>query len=197
MIYIGGIDYYCLECQIFLNNPIANLPKIEYDGRCSLIGRFERGTDTRAILALLFSYLQKNYPFVNQITFEDYSSRTCADQREIDLAAFHYVFDLKTWYMTHMNARFAEPSEQIVFNKKTSEFQESKKATSWAKYDSFVTMRHPLPEKEMQEMFQASKTWTEFFNAMKSRVEMGDLCTYMAPWISTFVRSFANLQMEL
>ena len=40
MIYIGGLDSWCLECQIIRENPVANMPKIEYDERCSLSGRF-------------------------------------------------------------------------------------------------------------------------------------------------------------
>ena len=68
LIFIGGIDTYCVEFQIFPDNPIASLSKIAYDEKCSLTGRYERGTDTHTLLSLMFSYIQDNFPYVKVST---------------------------------------------------------------------------------------------------------------------------------
>lgn len=196
MIYIGGIDYYCLECQIVNNSPIANLAKIMYDNRCSLTGRFDRGTDTIAIMQLLLSYIQKMYPYVNQITFDDYSYRSCNESHQIDLAPLYYVLDMKTWYMSKMDATLYDPVEKQLFEHRTRAFQTSKSETTWETYDEFVTSRHPLPEEDMMELFAFEHTWQDFFQALKARVGLPNLCVYMSPWITNFVKVFAKLQFH-
>ena len=196
MIYIGGIDTYCLECQIIKENAVANLPKIIYDEKCSLTGKFERGTDTLMLMTLLVNYVKEKYTYVSAITFDDYSTRECTPAVHIELAPFYFVFHEKTWYMDRMDAYVFDPVEKDDFITKTNKFQEAKKETSWEQYDSMVTTKHPLPESEMRALYDSSETWLEFFNALKSAMkkDMHALCLYMYPWITSFVQTVAKLK---
>jgi hypothetical protein len=223
MIYIGGLDSWCLECQIIRENPVANMPKIEYDERCSLSGRFvpcesyklglfsdygpsahntkisnlnvrgSGGVDTIGIMALMISYIQNKFPHVTHITFDDYSRRNCDDRQSIDLAPFYYLFDGKTWYMNKMGAQFFNTSDLEYFTNATKRFQELKPTMTWEDYDACVNTAHPLPDTEMRTIFEESPTWFVFFNELKKRVDIADLCIYMAPWIKDFVKRKAGL----
>lgn len=196
MLYIGGLHTYCIECQVIYDSPIANLAKIEYDETCSLTGRFKRGSDTVGILELLLSYIHNNFKHVRQLQFDDYSYRECDDRRRIDLATFSYVFNEKTWYMKTMGAKFADPTDTETFLQANKKFQEKKAATSWMEYDHYVTTAHPLPEEEMKKFFEESATWKSFFHALKSRLDIAELCVYMEPWIQQFVKEMARLQFS-
>jgi hypothetical protein len=196
MIYIGGTDTYCIECQLFKHSPIANLPKIMYDEKCSLTGKFERGTDTLRIMSLLISYIQDTYPHITSITFDDYSTRECEHGVHIELAPFYYALYNETWYMNRMNAYVYNPIEKDIFETKTLEFQASKKTTPWEIFDSFVTTKHPLPIGQMVDLYNVSKSWLDFFNALKAALKnnMKTLCEYMYPWIVSFIYKFAHIR---
>lgn len=196
MIYIGGIDTYCLECQVFKHRTIANLPKIMYDEKCSLTGRFEHGTDVMRIMSLLITYIQDTYPHVTAITFDDFSTKECEHGIHIDLAPFYYAFHNETWYMNRMNAYIYDSIENDLFRSKTTQFQATKASLRWEEFDAYVTTKHPLPQSQMIEIYNGSKSWFDFFNSLKAALknDMKILCDYMYPWITSFVQRFANLR---
>lgn len=193
LLYIGGTNYYCLECQIFKDNPLANLAKIEYNASCSLTGKFERGHDVFVILSLVMTYIKENYKHITTLLFDDYSYRNCSSSLEIDLAPFHYAIDGKTWYMSKLNAYFIEKSEELEFLAKDTQFQASKSTTSWEKYDSLVTTPHPLPIDNMITIYSESETWKDFFSRIRQTMPIETLCTYMAPWITNFIKNQAKI----
>jgi hypothetical protein len=193
LLYIGGINYYCLECQVFNESAQANLSKIEYNAQCSLTGKFERGHDTIAILSLLVSYIVKNFKHITSLVFEDYSYRNCSESLDIDLAPFHYALDGKTWYMSKMDAYFLDSSDAKEFQLKNLLFQDSKASTNWIDYDMFVTTEHPLPLDTMKLIFKEASTWSDFFQRLRTSAPIEVLCKYMAPWITNFIKTKANL----
>ena len=191
MIFIGGLDSWCISAQVIHAEPIASLSQIVYDEACSLSGRYKRGIDTQHVLALTLSYIHNTFPHITQIAFDDYSQRSCDERQRIDLASFYYVFYGATWYMAKMGATFQNKSDDDTFVRQTRRFQELK--TSWEDFDKYVTTAHPLPVATMKQLFDESSTWQLFFNKLKERVDIGDLCFYMAPWIDTFVTTMTGL----
>lgn len=197
MIYIGGAHTYCLECQIINKESIANLCKIQYSETCSLGSRFERGKDTKTILGILVSHIRKNYPYIKHLKFEDMSYRECSDSgHSISLADFYYLLHGETWYMKHMGATFAETKDQTNFIALHERFRQRKTTLGWNEFDTYVTAKHPLPENEMQALYETTATWQDFFNALLERVDIGDLCIYMAPWVKTFMHRVAQIKFH-
>lgn len=194
LIYIGGTQSYCLECQLFQGNPIGHLSKIIYDEKCSLSGKFERGTDTKAIIALLFSYLQKEYAFVKKLTFQDMSNRECSEQQTIDLASFYYLLYGQTWYMRQMAATIVNVKQHDTFIKATKSFDEKKATISWPEFDTYITSNHPLPEDTMIKLYNNSKSWLEYFTTLRDQIGVEELCSYMAPWVTRFIKEMAQIQ---
>jgi hypothetical protein len=195
LLYIGGVDTYCIECQIEPTSPIGLLSKIEYDEKCSLSGRYERGTDTITIITLMLEHIQQNYPYVKQLTFDDYSYRECAPGIYIDLAYFYYALYGETWYMKKMGAYFMSEADRSAFENLHTAFQKSKETTSWALYDRYATTEHPLPVEQMQKLYTETSTWTTFFTMVRDAVgDIGVLCAYMQPWITTFIKEHAKLR---
>jgi hypothetical protein len=196
LVYIGGAHFWCLECQIFPDTPAANLSKIEFNEGCSLSGRFERGKDVKTLMRLLMSYLRIEYPFVSSLQFNDYSYRNCTGAQTIDLAPFYYILYGKTWYMAHMDATFVEESEAVRFAEAAERFNLLKLRMTWKEFDAHVTSAHPLAVAEMESLFTTHETWQSYFTALLARVGIGRLCSYMAPWITTFVSKIGKLRFH-
>ena len=190
MVYIGGIYKYCIECQVFPNNQVAVLSKIEYDEKCSLSGHYERGTDTLTIISLVIGYIHDKFPLVKQLMFDDYSSRECKEKCHIDLASFYYALYGETWYMKKMGATFMKEIDKVKFQKAHETFQKSKEISRWEDLDQFVNYNYPIPVETVQKLFQESTTWTAFFSSLRDEVnDISKLCVFMQSWISTFIRN--------
>ena len=55
-------------------------------------------------------------------------------------------------------------------------------------------MAHYVPPAITVSSVKAStKTWQSFFQALLNKVEIADLCIYMTPWITNFVKKYAKL----
>jgi hypothetical protein len=193
MIYVGGINSWCIEIQIFPDSPIAQMPKIAYDEHCSLNGRLKRGIGVLGLLALAISYIQKEFPHITKIQFDDCSYRECVEGQNIELAYFYYALYGETWYMNKIGARFLNESDKTRFELSTNTFQQLKNEMTWEMYDQYVNTAHPLAVDEMRTLYDNSKTWINFFQSIKHRVEIEDLCLYMAPWISNFIKNKTKL----
>lgn len=191
MIYIGGLDSWCISAQVIHSDSIASLC---HDEGCSLSGRYRRDIGTQHIVALALSYIHDNFPHVTHITFDDSSKRSCGDLQSIDVPSFYYVFYGATWYMVKMGATFLNASDEELFTRQSQRFQELKR--SWEEFDSHVTTEHPLPLETMKQLFNESSTWEVFFNQLKERVDIGDLWFYMAPWIDAFVKKLTDLHFH-
>jgi hypothetical protein len=196
MLYIGGVHFWCLECQIFPDKKVANLPKIEYNDGCSLSGKFERGKDIKIIMHLLLSYIQDNYPIVNAIHFNDFSFRNCNATQTVDLAPFYYLLYGKTWYMRHMDATFVEDDESLKFAEASERFQEMKIKMKWEDFDSYITTKHPLSVAEMKLMFESNTSWSSYFLELLEKTDMGVMCLYLAPWITNFVAKVGKIRFH-
>ena len=195
LIYIGGIDTYCIECQIEPANPVGLLSKIEYDEKCSLTGRYERGTDITTIMTIMLEHIQSKFLYVKQLKFDDYSYRECGPGIHIDLAYFYYALFGETWYMKKMGAYFMSEADKQMFERRHSDFQKSKETMSWAQYDRYVTTEHPLQVNRIQKIYSETTTWTSFFTILRDAVDdIGSMCIYMAPWITTFIKERAKLR---
>lgn len=196
MLYIGGPTTYCLECQIE-NSSEGFLSKIAYDEFCSLTGRFERGIDTKSILSVMMAYIRENYPHVQILHFNDFSTRECASKISVDLPSFYYVLYNQTWYMKNMNAWFKNAKDKELFDLRSKQFQEKKQTMSWNDFDKYVNVKHPFAEEEMRTMFEEAKTWTEYFTNLRNRMDdMSAFCEYLSSWITEFVNRVVGLRFS-
>jgi len=149
MIYLGGVNAWCINCHVLHNGTVANMPKIEYNEACSLTGRYRRGV---GILALMMTYIHDRFPNITHITFDDYSWRNCDEQQTIDLAPFYYLMYGVTWYMNKMGATFETAADASHFTDANRRFQQLKTTMTWDESDTEVTTAHPLTDVEMRRL---------------------------------------------
>lgn len=194
MLYIGGVHFWCIECQIVPDEKIANLSKIEFNEGCSLSGHFERGKDIKTIMRLLISYIQDHYPNINSIQFNDFSYRNCTSTQTIDLATFYYLLYGKTWYMKHMGATFANDDDAFIFYESSERFQKMKSKMKWNDFDSYITAKHPLSVSEIKSVYDSNQTWSSYFLELLEKTNIETLCSYMAPWITNFVTKVGRIR---
>lgn len=193
MLIFGGADFWCAEFQVFPSDPIANMPKIEYDDHCTLSGRFTRGDGILQLLRLALSYIAERYPHVRQIQFDDMSYRECDERSVVDLAFFYYALYGKTWYMAKLDAT---PVDGERFTTATAQFNARKQTMSWRDFDNAVPSAHLLPDTAMREIYDSSPTWTTFFQRVRDESDIQTLCRYMAPWITRFIKRIAGLNFS-
>jgi hypothetical protein len=205
LLYIGGKYGYCLECQLFTKDSymakftditIGDLPHVYYEEECRLDGPFLRGIDTRRILYLLVSYIQKTFPTVRGLTFTDKSYRDCDDGQTVDLAIMYYLLYKKTWYMSVLGADFVNSNDKQRFKNAETAFDEIKGKMDWGGFKDFITVMLPIPEEEMKIMYDTNQTWQTFFLALRDRITVSTFCIFISPWIKTFWNKIFKFNFE-
>ena len=191
LIYFGGQNIWCLELQVFPDNPIGLLSKIEYNELCTLKGAFKRGSGILQLVGLGMSYIREQYPHVTHLEFDDASFRECDTGANIDLPFFYYALYGQTWYMMKMNAR---PAKE--FSDATAAFNAKKAMMTWEQFDAFVNTAYPLSESEIRVIWDSSATWQEFFQALRDATDIQRLCVWMAQWITPFIKRVAGLDFN-
>jgi hypothetical protein len=198
LLYIGGETHFCIGCQIFTGGKLemGDLPHVYYDIKCSLISKFERGTDTKNMLFLLISFIKEHYPYVKRLTLQDMSYRECDDRRTIDLSSFYYLMHGETWYMKTVGATFLNVKDRIAFEEASARFNSLKQTMSWEEYDRHVQWKHPYDNDKMKEIYNSYSTWNTYYMGLRDMVGVSELCIYMHMWVSTFVSRVMKFKLK-
>lgn len=194
-IYIGGHDMYCINIYIMkeksvyssrFDTSIANLPGIEHNQNCSLEYNFRRGIDSNMILKFAITYIQKTYPHVKGISFNDASFRTCDNGKQVSIAMMSYISTGKTWYEKNFGAYLT--SESFThFEKIKQKFQATKATLSWEIMKGIMNNDFPIGESRMQDIYTSAKTWQEFFGPIRDAIEIAGFCIFVEPWLNNFI----------
>jgi hypothetical protein len=140
------------------------------------------------ILLLLVSYIRDNYPHVSTIRFTDTSSKTCDNGHTVELPLMQYIRTGKTWYESNFHA-YLDESDAIKFKSEEASFQRLKNAIEWETMKSYISGDLPLPEEEIQDLFNNAKTWQDFFGPLSNKIGISAFCIFVAPWIHRFTGS--------
>lgn len=195
-IYIGGHDLYCLNIFILKENSIysrmrdtsiAHLPGIDFNRECSLEYNFNRGLDTTMLLKFSITYIQKTYPHVRGISFNDASYRTCDNGQNVSLAMMSYITSGQTWYEKHFGA-YLDAKSKVKFIPVEKEFIESKKTFTWEMMNTLIESEFPIEKEKVKELFDSAGTWQEFFGPLKEKLGISEFCIFIAPWIPKFIQ---------
>ena len=193
-LYIGGHDMYCLDINIIkytskmastFDPTIANLSKIQWNQNCSLEYNFRRGIDSNMILKFAITYIQKTYPHVKGISFNDASFRTCDNGQNVSLAMMSYISTGQTWYEKNFGA-YLEPEYISIFKSAKQRFIESKNNISWESMKS-IFRKFPMDESKMKTIFESATTWQDFFGPIKDIIGISEFCIFIAPWLDKFL----------
>ncbi len=199
-IYISGDQAYCIQSQInrkksknpeepcstLLSPYIAHIHNVYTDELCALNRTLTRGSDTRNIFMLMLSIIRKFAPYVQEIHFNDESTRKCDSGVHANLALIHYLQDGNTWYQSHFHAIMDEDN---VTELRKAETQLNGLGISWDDLNRhFITTELPLPEPEMKKLYEKSPTILEFFRQLHSTIGIANFCNFIGPWIELFMQ---------
>ena len=106
-----------------------------------------------------------------------------------------YLISGKTWYEKHFNA-YLEPKSKTEFDKFEKEFQKKKKEISWDLMKSIITSPFPMEESEIENYYNNSATWQEFFKSISDKVGISEFCIFIAPWLGTFLNLFFKVNIQ-
>jgi hypothetical protein len=198
LLYIGGPAKYCLECQIYTENSfmkqikditIGDLPHVYYNEGCGINQKIVRGDDTKHLLRLCIAYLRKTYPKIRGLTLNDESYRECDDRQTVDLANMYYILHGKTWYMSTLGATFLNESDAKLFHNCEVQFNQYKQSMTWENMNEFITVKLPIEEANMKQLYESAETWQSFFTGIRNTIGISKFCSFIAPWIQTFMET--------
>jgi hypothetical protein len=195
-LFIGGHNLFCIEGLIYktdsvyvtrLNFPanVVRLSHIYYNINCSLEGNFQRGIDTNRILQTMCEYIRDHYKYVDTVSLNDASFRTCDDGHDVDLATMTYLRTGKTWYEKNYNA-YLDERDVPKYNAMEQRMRQLKTTMRWNDFKQFIKGEYPLSESEMQTMFENTSTWQDFFGPLSDKIGISEFCIFVSPWLHAF-----------
>ena len=200
--YIGSDTKYCIDitlCKAMDGTymPRGILTKVRWDGECSLTDPFERGTDTIMIFRLAMSYIHTTYPTVTAMAFTDLSTKECSNGASVSLSAMKLLTDGKTWYESHFHA-YIDPASAAMYTDMMERITKQKTMIPWEEFVYYTARNQTLLGIDnVQEAYESSTTWQEFFTYVRSILdaELFCICLSEKNWFDTFVQS--RLQFNL
>jgi hypothetical protein len=201
-IYIGNRDIYCMNVQLLKDAEMGTtdtgvLTKVRWDTVCSIDEPFGKGTDTIIMIKALVSYIHDNYPKVVYLTCNDMSTKTCDDGNSVSLAAMKLVTDGKTWYETHFDV-MTDDINTYVYDKMKASITQKKQEMSFFKFSMYSqTQSLPIPTDIVQQLYDNSTTWQEFFSGVRDRIGISKLCIWLSRnnWFEIFLQTILRLSI--
>ena len=180
-LYLGSAETYYLYAQIIhpsspfyaaMGHSDAILVKIRYNTG-----------DTTLFVALLVTIIKERYPLITGLQF------TCGNNISVDLSEIYYITTGKTWYESRFGAHLVDEDDVAKFRSSTAQFQDRKRLIPWTamKQEMCLPLSFPVPEKELQQMYESAVTWQDFFGPLLSRIGMDEFCLVVAPWLHRFL----------
>ena len=194
-IYIGGKTKYCIQGQLYKkDSPFSRILDVTegillhlyYDKECDLTDTFERNTDTHKLLQILISYIKHNYPYITKLKFNDASTRTCDNGSTVDLSIMSFLIYGKTWYERHFNA-YLDEKDREPFIRAVTDYNTKKQKIDWGMMKSYILTDFPLPENQMEKLYNNSPLWQDFFYGINKQIGISGFCMFISPWIHGFI----------
>lgn len=119
-------------------------------------------------------------PLLERIDLEDMSAFTCElpnnKEYKLPMKQFHIAFHGATWYEYYFDAKLNEKYDQDRYLKlKQNLYNPDKKP----KYFDF---KNEYLQEELEILYNNSKTWSEFFNAIDKKYKKKK-CSVVYPWL--------------
>jgi len=200
---IGGNYSDCVNILISYSGdtPVsAYIPILVYDEECSIETPLDRGGGSVVMIKELLTYVKQKIPEITSVNFEDLSQIDCANAEEITkyqgtkkkgtyikpipLYFFSILFNSKTWYEKHFDARLKQDRAHKAYRSKVEQMLTMQKPA----FDNFLQIINP-PVKiipELKKYYDSYTTYGDFFRA----IPVQDRCELVRDWITTFMQYY-------
>lgn len=200
-IYVGGPEKWCINCELIRDKernvikPIGYLNRIRYDMLCSLEHSFAKGYDTKQLVYFLLQYIHDKYPSVKELLFNDASTRKCNNEIDVNLAVMSYLYSGQTWYEKNFGA-YINNEYKFLYDNIINRYNNFKNIP-WNEMSITILNNEysGLSDDEIEELYNSSKTWRDFFGTIFNKIEIADFCMFISNWLDNFIlKYFNNLQ---
>jgi hypothetical protein len=195
-LYLGGKQRWCMHVELIKDNgiikPMGYLIKARYDSVCS--DDFQH-RDTNPFIKVFIQYLHHNYPTLKTLSFNDISTKACDHGVDVNLAVMSYLYSGKTWYEKSFDAYLSPQSEGEM--ERIKERYDSSKKIPWNEMSSTIHAMPPLTEEVLEQKYNDSTTWLEFFKGIHKEIGISQFCKWITPWIYPFILNHFNNLMSL
>ena len=202
---IGGTYPDCVNISIIYENnkPVnASMPILLSDAECSFDRPLEKGGGAIIMIKTLLQYVYTQIPTLTNIKFDDKSNIECATEdelkkgsrfrkkgtyvRPIPLYYLSIIFNGKTWYEKHFNAKQNDEERHKRYRARVTELLYSHELKAKIQYDRFIALIDKN-EEEMYELYQYynnANNFNDFFQSIPKQHR----CRLVGSWIEQFMK---------
>jgi len=192
---IGGNYADCVNISISYSGdtPIsAYIPILVYDEECSIETPLDRGGGSVVMIKELLIYVKQKIPEITSVNCENAydiykylgTKKKGTQIKPIPLYFFSILFNGKTWYEKHFNARLKQDRAHKAYRSKVEQMLTMQKPS----FDIFLQIINPplknIPE--LKKYYETHNTYGDFFHA----IPIQDRCELVRDWITTFMQYY-------
>lgn len=182
MVNLGGKNN-CVQINVPLSGDVANMLHVGAEhGGCEIDDNEIRGQKIVKLVLLAFTFVTQKWPHIKIIELEDRSHFPCklsnGTEFPISLAVYNMALHHKSWYEMNFGAYLKDTSHRALYETRMKGFD--------APHPQTFDFRNKILDEVLGPIFVTTKTWTEFFNVIKT---MDNRCELMSVWYKSTVGS--------
>jgi hypothetical protein len=182
MVSLGGKNN-CVQINVPLQGDVAKMLHVGAEhGGCEIDDNEIRGQKIVNLVLLAFTIVTQSWPQIKTIEVEDRSHFPCKLSNGTDfpmsLAVYNMALHHKTWYEMKFGAYLKNPSHRALYETHIKGFD--------APHPQTFDFKNKILDEVLGPIFVTTKTWTEFFNIIKTK---DNRCELMSLWYKSTVGS--------
>lgn len=196
---IGGDYDNCISVSYTYNNnkPVsATIPHALYEPECSTENPLEKGEGTVIMLKTLLKHVYSKIPTIHIFSFDDMSNIDCVEKdlkksiprsptKPLNLAYFSIAYNSETWYEKQFNAKMTNSSKYTKYKKSLEFLTDPTAKLDFIKFLE-ITKPNETDYKYLESVYNKSKTYREFFEAMPKTKR----CDILFNWLTSFMEYY-------
>lgn len=189
--FLGGYILYCIHAN-FSRTKIGTL--IDFGSLTRLrynIYYKKIENDDTLMIRLMAAYIKNNYPSMTFLMFTDFSNFNDDKWEPFSITNTNLFIDGISWYQKHFQVRM-QPEHYKIHTQIIKNANDEKMRMTWSQFCYSYLPRTTLPETKvpMEEIYNTSITWQEFFKNIRDDIGVTNLYNWFLEksWFFLFLK---------
>jgi len=169
---------------------------VGYNRKCSLRDDLPSGDGTRHMIRVAMAFVLTNFTWVETFSLVDASHVLCTETGQvIDLSHLSLMTTGKTYYERYLGARLKRPEARVAYARDVAALSAADAKLDFDTFCRAYNVPHPVAV-YMQAAYAASRTYLEFFRALRAACErkpppsfpsFPSFCAVVRDWGDAFI----------
>lgn len=169
---------------------------------------FEKYSFGKELLNMILDILKKDFKYIRHLELSDDSHIPCNRELldEVDLLTYSIAHYGKTWYEQNYNAYLVPKEKMETYRTQVANYmsEEFKAKYDWNTFlnthvgecteDAYTMIKAKYYEWE--DLFNKTKTFPEFFLAIRNQIPRQKKCMFYRDWLQRFIYSCIRIERE-